>query len=345
MNEKSLNILSIYDFDVYKTSRGRGGIVLNTNYGTKMLYECNKSSSKYELEDCVTQELVKSGFINVDSCCRNVQGNLISESDDGRKYIVKNWFNARECDMKSEEDICESIKALATLHKQFNNICSEYEHANLEENLMTAAEITGKSVFTMESMDMSANFDRHTRELKMIHNYLKNKKKRNEFERIARDNFDPFYREAVKTCQKMKELNVDEEYQREREKLKLCHGNFNYHNILFTNRGGAIINFDKCRNDFQISDLYQFMRKILEKTDWNMECAYKMMDEYDKVKPISKLDLKILGLLFTYPEKFWKIVNYYFNSNKSWIPRKSIEKLDLVLEQNDKREKFVDTIA
>lgn len=345
MNEKSLNILSVYDFDVYKTSRGRGGMVLNTSNGMKMLYECNKSVSRYEMENSVTQELVRNGFFNVDSCYKNMQGSLISESEDGRKYIVKNWFDARECDMKSQMDICDSIKVLAALHNKMNEICSEYEHTSSEENLMIAAELPEKSVYELEPADMSANFDRHTRELKMIHNYLKNKKKRNEFERIARDNFEPFYREAVKTCQNIKELSQDEEYKREYQKLKLCHGSFNYHNVLFTNRGPAIINFDRCRNDFQINDLYQFMRKILEKNEWNIELAYLMIDQYDKVKPVSRLDLKILSLLFTYPEKFWKIVNYYFNSNKSWIPRKSIEKLDMVLSQNDKREKFVDTIA
>ena len=87
------------------------------------------------------------------------------------------------------------------------------------------------------------------------------------------------------------------------------------------------------------------MRKLLEKNNWDIKLAYKMIEEYDNVKRISDIDLQLLAVLFAYPEKFWKIINYYFNSNKSWIPRKSIEKLELVIAQNPLREKFVDTIA
>ena len=38
-------------------------------------------------------------------------------------------------------------------------------------------------------------------------------------------------------------------------------------------------------------------------------------------------------------------MNYYFNSSKAWIPPKTKEKLEKVVEQNDKRIKFVAGIA
>lgn len=36
MNEKSLDVLKQYDIDVYKTMRGRGGMLLFTNQGVKL---------------------------------------------------------------------------------------------------------------------------------------------------------------------------------------------------------------------------------------------------------------------------------------------------------------------
>ena len=64
------------------------------------------------------------------------------------------------------------------------------------------------------------------------------------------------------------------------------------------------------------------MRKILEKYDWDIQTAYKMMEEYDKIKPVSDTERALLAALFAFPEKFWKVMNYYFNSNKAWIPPK-----------------------
>ncbi len=49
--------------------------------------------------------------------------------------------------------------------------------------------------------------------------------------------------------------------------------------------------------------------------------------------------------LLSYPEKFWKIINQYINSNKSWIPDKNVDKLRKVIEQNERRRELIDKIC
>jgi len=333
MNEKSLSVLEQYDFDVYKTSRDRGGIILNTNQGLKLLYECNKAEAHYEHEDKITQALLQTGFINIDTYCRNKEGKLIAISEENRKYIVKDWFDGRECDIMNLGDSCGAVRTLAQLHINLNTMSSS------NEEIMSSVE------FTSNVTDFNLQFFKRTKELKMVNNYLRNKKKRTEFERIARDNFNIFYEEALRAGKMIEGLNYSERLENAKKTSELCHGNYSYHNVLFSSRCIAVTNFDKCKINSQISDLYQFMRKLLEKNNWDIKLAYKMIEEYDNIKSISDIDLQLLAVLFAYPEKFWKIINYYFNSNKSWIPRKSIEKLEMVISQNPLRQKFVDTIA
>lgn len=69
-----------------------------------------------------------------------------------------------------------------------------------------------------------------------------------------------------------------------------------------------------------------------------------MLDEYDKVKPVSDIDLELLECFF-FPEKFWKIINYYYNMNKAWIPPKSVEKLKAVTSVNSRRLEFLASIG
>ena len=38
---------------------------------------------------------------------------------------------------------------------------------------------------------------------------------------------------------------------------------------------------------------------------------------------------------FTYPEKYWKLANYYFSHNKAWISGKNTEKLTKVIAQKE----------
>ena len=45
-----------------------------------------------------------------------------------------------------------------------------------------------------------------------------------------------------------------------------------------------------------------------------------------------------------YPEKFWKIVNFYYNSPKSWISCKNGEKLTKLLEQEEAKNTLMQTM-
>ena len=74
MNEKSLDVLKQYDIDVYKTMRGRGGMLLFTNQGVKLFLECNHPDKYYEREDIITKTIAHNGFINVDTYIRNADG-------------------------------------------------------------------------------------------------------------------------------------------------------------------------------------------------------------------------------------------------------------------------------
>lgn len=60
--------------------------------------------------------------------------------------------------------------------------------------------------------------------------------------------------------------------------MELCHGDFTQHNALIGENGIYIVNFEKCHYGSQMEDLYLFMRKILEKHEWNIEIGKKMLN-------------------------------------------------------------------
>ena len=311
MNEKSLDALKQYDIDVYRVARGRGGMILATEQGVKLFLECVHPDRYYEREDMITRAVSENGFLNVDTFVRNASGELITtHEEDGRKYILKNWFEGSECSVKDISDVSAAVAALAKLHTALDEAAAYFR-----EN--------GKNP-AVERLKLSESYVRHMKELKLASNYLKNKKKRSEFELLAYKNIGSFYGEAVEAVKKLTDGRFDERFARAEENGELMHGSYSYHNVLFLNSVVAVTNFDKCRNECQICDLYQFMRKILEKYDWDIQVAYKMLDEYDKVKAISEKDLELLSVIFSFPDKVLKIINYYYNMNKAWIPPKSI---------------------
>lgn len=327
MNEKALSVIGQYGLEVRKSVRTRGGIAGLTDDGYKLLYECTRSDSYYERENMITAGIKRTGFEYIDTYVMTAEGTLFSQDAQGRKYILKDWFDAQECDIRNETHVAMAAGTLAVLHGHMMNM-DKCEH-ELKYNNAT---------------DMRMKFDKHTKEMRMVGNYLKGKKNKNEFEMLMRRSLMTFHEEALIAAQELEEMDYGSRIEKARTSYEMCHGSYNYHNVLFTDRGCAVTGFEHCCVDCQINDLYQFMRKLLEKNGWDARAGHSVIEAYSEVRPVSDDDMKLLRINFLYPEKFWKVINFYNNSNKSWIPRKSIEKLEGVLAQNDARKAFIETL-
>lgn len=320
MVDRGLDVLEKYDFEVSDTAKGRGALILKTDKGQKALKEYKGSGKHLVWTEEILEKFTMDCDFMVDSCVRNKDGEFISESVDKSRYIVKNWFDYRECDVKNTADILMAVRTLAKLHNVL-------EKNQPEEQLYYA-----KS----PAQEMKS----HNQEIKKIRKFLYTRNNRTEFELLATKYCDYFYGEGLDAMNRLEALAPEEKLVK-----GLCHGDFNFHNICFVQNIPAVINFDKQNYNYLMSDLYSFMRKILEKNDWDYNLGYRLIDEYDKIRNVTEEDIELLAILFTYPEKFWKILNGYFNSNKAWISGKKSDKLKKFIDQNEKRLEFIRTIS
>ena len=110
---------------------------------------------------------------------------------------------------------------------------------------------------------------------------------------------------------------------------------------MFCKDGVYLINFEKCVSDSPVRDLYLFMRKLMEKSNWAEGIGFELINSYDKIRPMEKEEYRQLYYRLAYPEKFWKIVNFYYNSGKAWIPGRNLEKLIRVTGQEKDKQDFL----
>ena len=120
-----------------------------------------------------------------------------------------------------------------------------------------------------------------------------------------------------------------------------CHGDFQYHNLLFTQGSFSVINFEKYLLD---NPLYLFLRKLLEKNSWSVSLGLNILTAYETERNLTDEDRMQLYYRFSYPEKFWKIVNFYYNNGKAWIPGRNREKLENLLKQESEKKAFLDNV-
>jgi hypothetical protein len=72
--------------------------------------------------------------------------------------------------------------------------------------------------------------------------------------------------------------------------------------------------------------------------------ALTMLDAYQNRRVIPPIELRSLKLMLEYPEKFWKIIDHYYNSKKSWMPDRNSENLDKLLSQEKNKEILINKL-
>ena len=82
----------------------------------------------------------------------------------------------------------------------------------------------------------------------------------------------------------------------------------------------------------------------MEKIIMIVGASKDMLNAYSAVKPLSEKELEYIKLRLVYPEKFWKIANAYYQSNKAWIPAKNVEKLNIAIRQTKEKERFLKNV-
>lgn len=355
MEDRCHEALKKYPLKVYNIYRARGAYLLETDCGLK-LFKCYEGSrNRAMFEHVVKEHLYMHGYHNIDLYVKTIEDDIIAEDQSGSRYIVKNWFWGEECNLKELSQVEMASANLARMH-----------------NILKGVDFTKEQIEYNIEVNLQEIFEKRNRELKRVRGYIREKRQKNEFELLFLNFYDEFYNQGIEAVKKLADSAYRQIMDEAVKNRLVSHGNYNYHNIIMIkskseavsknnippgwinnqsisaadissewSRLIATTNFEKARIGLQISDLYQFIRKVMEKNDWDLLYGNNIIEAYDRVRPISKSELEILYILLLYPEKFWKITNFYYNGKKVWVSERNINKLNSIGEQNPKRAMFL----
>jgi len=312
-------ILSQYDIEIQEVTKGRGSYICDTDRGKMMLIPFRGSKDKGLLLYRFLATLEEHKF-QVEQITLNKNAEAVSEDEyTGERFILKTYVDGVEISTSKLEEMKEAARILAIYH----NIVAEIP---LAEGMQ------------MRSEDITESWKRHYRELIKVRNYIRNGKKKGEFEQIYMKHFE-HNRKAAEDSLLMLE-NAASEY----NKYVICHGDYNQHNVLLSKGMYRMVHFENFVQHWAMTDLANFVRKMLEKNEWNETIGRTLILEYSRYRPIETAEYRLLYGLLLFPEKFWKVTNHYMNSRKTWISGREIDKLKKVIEQEEKRLKFMENV-
>lgn len=312
--------LAKYDLAAGQITKGRGAYICETNQGTKLLVPYNGSEERAVFLKKIMAFIQEEGM-PVEQILETTEGTVLSKDDSETNYILKDYIVGEECNTKSVEETGRALSRLAQLHnimEKYDDIIPEY--------------MKGDKGCLLELCE------KHNRELINTKNYIRTRKKKNEFEMLFQQQYAHFSEHAQRAIDYFRKL--------EQSKIPqiLCHGDFNQHNVVLTEQGWKIINFERMNYNWSVLDLANFLRKIMEKNDWDVEMGKTLLARYEQVGRLKEIERKQLGYLLLFPEKFWKITNHYGNAKKSWVSGRDIEKLEKLMEQEENRIAFLEKI-
>jgi len=323
VNDRATAVLEKYDIEVLRFWKGRGAILCETKTGIKILKEYHGSVQRLSTQQKLLHNIREKGYVGVEQILPSKEGELVIKEEDGTSYYLKEYQEGKECNIKEYRDCSKAAENLALLHTAM-----ELPEFVKEENLPPYV--------------LSQEFEKHNRELRHIKKYLKEKRQKNDFEYYLYRHYDEFLGKAEKILEDLKTQSIFGTKESISEKGYICHGDFQHHNVLFTGGNTFIINFEKYVLDSPMRDLSLFFRKMMEKSNWSEELGQNILESYCRNRAISGEEKYQLYYRLSYPEKFWKIVNFYYNSPKVWMPEKNMEKLKKIWTQEEEKNCFLE---
>lgn len=315
-------ILEQYDLEIKQITKGRGAYICDSDQGMKLLVPFRGSKERAAFLREVLLELKERGFA-VEQICATKEGEAVAVDETGTRYWLKDMISGSECSTNREIDMVNALVQLAGLH-----------------NALAECGASVPDFMKNEQNDMAKMYQRHYRELVRVKNYVHARKAKNEFEHCFWEQYPHYIEEAKEAIRLLEELDA--------EGLQwtksLCHGDFNQHNVVKTPEGFRIVNFENMCCNAPVVDLANFIRKMMEKNNWEKQLGIRLVQSYDRRRSLSGEEKRLLYLNLLFPEKFWKVSNHYSNSHKAWVSQRDIEKLKRMVEIEPARVSFLEKL-
>ena len=178
MYDRGLSVLEQYGLEAGAVYRGRGALICETQEGLVLIREYWGTPRKLEYQAKLLETISGASPIGTDQILNNKEGSYISGDSENVPYIVKKWYEGKECDTRSEKEICKGVSALASLHKV---MCMPVQSHYVKESLCS-------------------EFQRHNRELRKIRKFILEKRRKNPFEQELLDTLSSFLGHERKPC-------------------------------------------------------------------------------------------------------------------------------------------------
>lgn len=166
-------------------------------------------------------------------------------------------------------------------------------------------------------------------------------RERNEFDYLVLEYIDYFYELGENALEKIHNSKYYDVVKKSQEERLFCHHDYTHCNIICKDLETSVINFEHCTFDLKVYDVANLLRRKMRKCNWDINEAMVIIDAYTSIEPISKEEFEILEIMLQFPQKFWRVVNRYYNSRRIKREKNFIARFNEVIEEIEYHKRFL----
>ncbi len=310
-----------YGMEVKSATPFKDVLILNTSMGKKVLRKNPLSTDRILFVHAAKEHLYNNNFTSLDRYLCSVEGNPYITLD-GVNYCVSEAVEGIECNFDSKQDIISASRTLARIHKASKGFAAP-EGARPRDEL-------GKIPFY---------FVKRLDEIKKLKKVAKRGKTK--FDYLFLDHADYYYNLGDNAIESITNSKYEQIVKEAQEEKTFCHHDYTHHNIICGKDRVSVINFDFCCYELRVYDLANLIRRKMRKCNWNIDEARLIIDEYRAEQTLSYDELVVMKTILQFPQKFWRVVNKYYNSKRSWSEKSYISKLYEVINEKEDHRLFI----
>lgn len=322
MSDLHKDISQEYDFTVKNIIPFKDYFIIDSSAGKKILRKLNFSKERILFIHGAKEHLYKKDFCNIDRFICSKKG-LPYVNIDGTYYTVTDLIDGRECDLDKNEDVIKASIALAQMHNSSRGYIPP-EKCLVKDDL-------GK---------LPAQFTKRLEEIKRIKKAAQ--KEKGNLDYLILQYIDYFYNLGEEAVNLINKSKYNELVEKTREEKLFCHHDYTHSNIIIGSRETSVINFNLCSFELKIYDLANLLRRKMRKCNWDVKEAKIIIDAYRTVEPISEDEFFVMKIMLQFPQKFWRVVNKYYNSRRCWRDRTFERKFMEVIDEIKYHKKFLE---
>lgn len=286
-----------YNFSIGKIRPLKNYYIMETDEGDRVLKRMKFSPKRLMFIHGAKEHLHENGFKNIDRYICGKDGYPFAVVN-GEIYTVTEGVRGRECDFNKREDVIRASKTLAMLHKASKGY-----------------EAPSESLARDELGKMPVYLQKRLEELKRTKRMAQ--RERGKFDYQVLEYIDYFYGLGEDAVNKIYNSEYSGLVKKSRGEKSFCHNDYSHCNIICDEYKTSIINFDFCSYELKIYDITNLLRRKMRKCNWDTNEAKVIIEAYTSVEPISQEEFYIMKAMLQFPQKFWRVVNRYYNSRRT----------------------------